>query len=444
MRRSIIALACTASACSAILGIGDLPSPGGIGPSAGDDSSTRADAFGSTDGPSDAGPPPVYGDVTDTAAWSKFVTTAAHPNSKNFGGLVFDGRYMYLIPTEFPVVTRYDTTAPFDFSTSWTAFDLNAAGVTPRLGYSGGVFDGRYVYFAPANDSGGAHSDVLRYDTQQAFASASSWTVFRPDSINAGARGFRGAVFSGRYVFFVPFFNSAGASGVAARYDTSAPFTSGSSWSIFDLSSLPVPSERGYSGAIFDGRYVSFVPRASSTAHGVVARVDSTASFTAPSSWSTFDLKPLSATLVGFLGGAFDGRFAYFVPYTQSTIARYDTTGTFASPASWTWFDTSGFGPDAGDEAYVGGVFDGRFVFFVPHGVGRRLLRHDTTLPFTQAAAWTPFDTTQVDRNAFGFYGGGFDGRYLYLATRIGSLAVRFDAKRPPSIPPSARGGSFY
>jgi hypothetical protein len=46
------------------------------------------------------------------------------------------------------------------------------------LGYAGAVFDGRYVYFVPYQNSSGAHGRVLRYDTQAGFSNAASWTAY--------------------------------------------------------------------------------------------------------------------------------------------------------------------------------------------------------------------------------------------------------------------------
>jgi hypothetical protein len=38
-------------------------------------------------------------------------------------------------------------------------------------------------------------------------------------------------------------------------------------------------------------------------------------------------------------------------------------------------------------------------------------------------------------RNATGFDGAAFDGRYLYFAPGYGGVTARFDAKWPPAIP---------
>ena len=62
---------------------------------------------------------------------------------------------------------------------------------------------------------------------------------------------------------------------------------------------------------------------------------------TNPSFWSTFDLTSLTANAQGFFGGAFDGRYVYFVPSTHTLASRYDTRANFSSSGSWETFDTA-------------------------------------------------------------------------------------------------------
>ena len=72
----------------------------------------------------------------------------------------------------------------------------------------------------------------------------------------------------------------------------------------------------------------------SSNGNSEVLRYDTTppfttpSSFTDPSSWTTFDPKPPSGG--GYVGGAFDGRYVYFSPYRHGLqsigeVLRYDT-----------------------------------------------------------------------------------------------------------------------
>ena len=47
----------------------------------------------------------------------------------------------------------------------------------------GGVYDGRYVYFAPQNRDGQAAGVVFRYDTKSEFSDSGSWTTFDLDTL---------------------------------------------------------------------------------------------------------------------------------------------------------------------------------------------------------------------------------------------------------------------
>jgi hypothetical protein len=227
---------------------------------------------------------------------------------------------------------------------------------------------------------------------------------------------FSGSAFDGRYLYLVP----AGDSSVVARYDTQATFTAPTSWSVFDpaLIALDGGFSAGFHGAIFDGRYVYLVPYNGN----VVARYDTHAGFTDSASWSTFDLGPLGPNAYPFYGGAFDGRYLYFVPTLNSITVRYDTKAAFGDAASWSTFDTAKVTPGA--YGWRGAAFDGRYVYFAPffnestaipievaYGV---ILRYDTLAAFTNVAAWSTFDTMSVS-NASAFVGAAFDGRYVYF-----------------------------
>ena len=68
---------------------------------------------------------------------------------------------------------RYDTTSNFESPNSWSTFDAGANGVgVDATGYQGAVFDGKYVYFVPLISNSGFHGEVLRYDTTSNFESA--------------------------------------------------------------------------------------------------------------------------------------------------------------------------------------------------------------------------------------------------------------------------------
>ena len=76
---------------------------------------------------------------------------------------------------------------------------------------------------------------------------------------------------------------------------------------------------------------------------------------------------------------------------------------------------------------FVGALFDGRYVYFIPNGVGGTddgyLIQYDTTLPFGDMASYTRM---WVRYGGLGgsnatYAGGVFDGQYVYLVPASGS-----------------------
>ena len=360
-------------------------------------------------------------------------------NPDGYVGGVFDGRYVYFAPYHNSTgkhgeVLRYDTSGDFADTSAWTTFDAGSHGVgNDPDGYWGAVFDGRYVYFVPCNNGSSYHGEVLRYDTLGDFADVFSWAAFDAGDHGVGndPDGYIGGTFDGRYVYFAPYHNGTSNHGEVLRYDTAGSFDDVSSWSTFDAGAHGVGEKYGYAGAVFDGRYVYFVANCTSDTshHGEVRRYDTTGDFADPSSWAAFDAGDhgVGNDPDGYVGGVFDGRYVYFVPnYNEPTnhgeVLRFDTTGDFLSAASWAAFDPGANGVGNDPDGYIGGVFDGRYVYFVPGSNGSHLhsevLRYDTDGDFSNVSAWDTFDPgTYGVTNGYGGYAGGiFDGRHVYFA----------------------------
>jgi hypothetical protein len=151
------------------------------------------------------------------------------------------------------------------------------------------------------------------------------------------------------------------------------------------------------------------------------------------------------------VGGAFDGRYVYLAPLFNGlgVAARYDTKGAgLKAKSSWETFATSKVNPSIG--GFIGGAFDGRYVYFVPYenAVGNYdgiLARYDTTGSFRDAAAWGSYELSRVNASAIGFGGAVFDGEYLYFVPDVDPIVVRFGARTPrlaPKLPHFF--GSFY
>ncbi|MBP9088199.1 MAG: hypothetical protein KBG15_18905 [Kofleriaceae bacterium] len=216
-------------------------------------------------------------------------------------------------------------------------------------------------------------------------------------------------------------------------------------WATFDTATVN-PGASGFVGAAFDGRYVYLVPSYNGTLNGIAARFDTQASFSAATSWSTFDTATVNAAARGFNGVVFDGRYWYFVPHENlqvysGTVARFDTQAVFDNAASWSMFDVATVSASA--RGFFGATFDGRYIYFSPYA-GSQVARFDTQQPFTLAASWSTFSLTALLTDVSAYPGTIFDGRYVYFGPYVTSTVARFDAKRPPSLPMlPAHFGSF-
>jgi hypothetical protein len=384
----------------------------------------------------------VFNDMTNVANWVLFDTTMVDPGASGYFGAAFDGRFVYFSPVQgSPIALEYDTQGAFTAAKSWATFMLGDDAGADKS-FVGAAYDGRYLYLPPFGQPAPIMS---RYDTQGAYTSASSWaTVDLASVAPTGGTSFAGAVFAAGHVYLPPYGNS-----VALSFDTTAPLASSTSWEPFDATSLIGSGFLACSGT-FDGRYVYFAPFSS----GQVLRFDTSAPFSAGTSWTMFDATTIDPRATAFEGAVFDGQFVYFVPagaqFTATFTVRYDTHQPFGQTGSWSSFDIKQLNASAG--GYVGGAYDGRFVYYVPYGGAKGLsglvARYDTQGTFTMAAAWQTIDLTTIDPNAQGYAGAAFDGRYLYLSPNLSAgspahLAARFDARTPPATP-TGYSGSFF
>jgi hypothetical protein len=428
------------------------------------DASMPADAL-APDAMSESGAydgPTVYHDMTASPYWSTFDIATVDPAAVGFVGGAFDGQNVYFAPyansalSPSGVVARYDTRGVFKVESSWSAFDTTSVNANAR-GFAGAAFDGRYIYFMPQTlglSFFTLPSIVTRYDTLATFSEGPGWSIFDTATVDdAGASEYWGAAFDGRYLY------CASSGGPFVRFDTKGTFETTASWSIFSPLGLnDAGNDAGevreyFEGAVFDGRYVYFIPNsfqpqssAPSFPSSVVWRYDTIiGDFSRGASWSSFDAKALGAS--GFSGGAFDGRYVYFVPGSYgSSILRLDTKGDFAAVAAWAGFDTSRVAAAA--VGFGGGAFDGRYLYVVPTmtcgdgGCTSIILRCDTTRDCMAVSSWSSFETGALfgDAGPVGFDGAVFDGRYLYLVPNYdgsgqSGKVARFDAKEPPSMP---------
>jgi hypothetical protein len=413
----------------------------------------------------------VYSALDDRSKWSFYDLGGIGSVGFGFVGGSFDGRYVYMSPwaegsvtTPFGMALQYDTHASFESSKSWTFFDLTK--LNPQAtGYQGGAFDGRFAYFTPSDPSGHG-SFVAQLDTKDSFTVDSSWSLFDTTSLDGGPSHYASGVYDGKYVYFAP--NLASGAPLVLRYDTVESFGDGTSWSTFDVATTVTGRTVAFAGGVFDGRrYVYLVPGNVGAGYVLTLRYDTTGAFGDDASWDSFNLvnvvpqRDAGGPQAGrFAGGIFDGRYVYFVPGSNSTapnglVMRYDTTTAFASTKSWSTFETSTL--SAAAQSFINGGFDGRYVYFVPAGGANDAVatRYDSEAPFDDAASWSTFDLTldYVDGGSGGggrlaFGGAVFDGQFMYFVpvgqAGSGTIVARFDAKTPSSLPPGYAHGSFF
>jgi hypothetical protein len=93
------------------------------------------------------------GDFLDKTAWATFepVVKLQNDAAKGLSSTAFDGRYVYLISSSTNVVLRHDSTAEFTDAGAWRFFDPGPLSDPALSDFRGAVYDGRYLYLVPSN-----------------------------------------------------------------------------------------------------------------------------------------------------------------------------------------------------------------------------------------------------------------------------------------------------
>jgi hypothetical protein len=299
-------------------------------------------------------------------------------------------------------------------------------GGVPFDATNGAAFDGRYLYLAPQEST-----HVARFDTHGAVADGASWTTFDAKTALGAKLEISGTVFDGRYVTFVPRTDKP----LLVRYDTSAPFEDATSWETFDPLTLD-PDATAFAGGTYDGRYLYLSPRF----HDLALRHDTNAPLA--EGWEIFDIEPLVGIAgLGYYSAVYDGRGVVFVPELDGLAVRFDTASPFVASSSWSTFDTKKVTPET--LGFTGGAFDGQSIYFAPDDA--IVARIDANASFTSASAWSFFDLSEVASGIGLLRAAGFDGRFLFFSPNADSNGathrkrVRYDTMRPFDDPSSWR-----
>jgi len=409
-----------------------------------------------------------YGDnFKKKSFYNVFDLATLNSQAKGYISGIFDGRYLYLIPIKndlkyHGLVARYDTSKVFNQTNSWEIFDTEKINKAAK-GYGGGVFDGQYIYLVPNYNDNTRSGLVVRFDTRKEFRNKSSWEIFDTTLLNDNSRGFWGGIFDGRYIYFVPHHHNKDYSGVITQYDTTSAFSSPDAWRITDITKFNSRA-KGFLGGIYDGRYVYFIPNRTGVDifSGLLGIYDTGKDLQSASAWQFFDIQKLNPQAKGFAGGVFDGRYIYLAPLFSDPVnfnglsARYDTRLPLLSPLAWQFNNLSNLDQNA--KGFIDIAFDGKNLYYIPFrnryteseeimagglkswcsadqtgGFSGTIARYKTGDDFSRNQSWSFFDLTSIDSTYKGFWGGAFDGRFLYYipvkfaCSILSSQIIRYD-----------------
>jgi hypothetical protein len=373
------------------------------------------------DGAVEAAVPTNYSALSDSSKW-EFFDVAPLPKTSGFMGGAVVGNFVYFASNARSLL-RYDTTTPFASETSWSVMSNS----TIPASNTGLAALGQFVYVAPLYEG----YVVGRYDTTQPFdGGASAYGAHEPASESYVL--FQGACTDGHIVYFVPYqyYDGTNAAYVGSllTYDPNgAGFFTDSSWTVTSLASFN-PNAVGMAECVYDGKYVYF----GNNRTGTTARYDTTQPISMSTSWVFFQVNQIDPNLYGYNGMIYTGRYVVYVPsyssaYSAAAVA-YDTQNKFGEVGSWTPYYLTSTDGGASAAGYAGGQFDGRYVYLAPTQTGL-VMRWDSTMSFSDPAAWEAFNINALHPGATGFVGTAFDGQYVYFSTNAGSAMARFKAR---------------
>ena len=351
-------------------------------------------------------------------AWDASATDGL--NCKGFSGVGSDGEYNYYTPYHngsayHGIILRQKIFGVFKDASSWEAFDAGSVdGLTTKGYFGNSIFDGQFMYFTP-NNNGSVSGIVLRYDTTKPFKSSTSWEAYNAGSVDSlTTKGFRGAVFDGQFIYFVPYHNGA-YNGIILRYDTTKPFKSLTSWEAYDLDGMAGGAAKGYWGAVVLENFIYFSPyqNAASTYHGQILRYDMTRPFKSAAAWVVFNAATVSANCKGLGAPCTDGQFVYFPNAVYGLILRYDSTLPFNDVDSYATFDIANLSEN--NEVHNSCCVQGHYVAFSPSRY--TILVYDTEKPFSDSGSWTEKEVAGADNSdIWGYLGSYSDPNYVYFA----------------------------
>ena len=368
-------------------------------------------------------------------------------SATGYSACLSDGKNLYLVPLNnnefFGEVARYESNGRFTDSNSWSFFDVQS--VYPQCaGFTGGVFDGNYIYLIPYCN-GQFHGSIVRFDTRMDFYDLNAWITQDTMEFNSKSRGFVSGVFDGRFIYLSPYQNGEDEySGTVARYDTRLDFSSKEGWEFFDMTAINSLA-KGFHGAIYANNSIFFVPYVQEHRqfHGNLVRYNNLKPFSHADSWQTYNLEKINSNAKGFVSGIALGDTIYLAPYYNGLDrSGLMVSGTIIgnnslSEINWRCVDTERF--HLKSKGYFGAVSVDSSIYYIPHCLDGTMYngliaKLDSTSEFTDSHSWNFFDIQKVDSLASGFMGGIYLNGWIYLApfeNRPGDRHGRIARVRP-------------
>ena len=288
---------------------------------------------------------------TSTNAVSLIDLSSFDSNLVGFHGAVYTGKYIYFIPYRSSSGI-HGNIAKYDIESN-TATLLSIPTITGNsncIGYSGGVFTGRYIYLCPSHNGTDFHGNVVKIDTTN-----DNMTVIDLTTTNTNLKGYNSGVFTGSHIYMAPY-NNGTYHGNVAIIDIATD-----SVSTIDLQTTD-PELKGFSSVIQLNNKLYFVPcrGTGGNFHGKCAVLD-----IYTNEVTKLDLE--SAGYVGFRGGCTTGSTIVFSPFQIDSTPSYNPFLVTYDPVSNLINAIDLSQTDTDLRGYWGSVYDGTNVWLVPY-----------------------------------------------------------------------------
>jgi|GEM_PF-2732810 len=346
------------------------------------------DGFGFS-GPFPSGSEPL-GENVEMIGHDNWPDGFTKSTTATFGGGVFDGQYIWMIPDRADRVIRIDKdTGEMTGFNSWPdGFNDNAVNK-----FVGGVYDGHSVWMIPSSAN-----MVVKINSDGTMIGYNSW----PDGIDPTTVGkFKGGTFDGDSIWMVPSNNF---EKLVKINTSSGTMTVSEGWpSGFDSGGL-----NKFGGAVFDGTYIWMIP---ANADRVIKVHKDTGVMTGYSGW------PEDLTRHGygnFQGGFYDGEYVYMQPSEASVMVKVDANGVMSTVA--------GSGKN-----YNGGAFDGANIWMAPTSASFLKKYNIGTATFQSYSNWPD----GFSKGTFGFVGGVFDGESVWMIPNTANMVLQIKTVVP-------------